>query len=50
MKQGEASDAFADATLDCVSKGVLYYTKLAPGSEESPGTKRKWGSGGKGTP
>jgi len=27
VKQGDASDAFADATLDCVSKGVLYYTK-----------------------
>ena len=50
MKQGDASDAFADATLDCVSKGVLYYTKLAPGSVDSPSTKRKWGGGGPGTP
>ncbi len=30
VKQGDAMDAFADATLDCVSKGVLYYTNLPP--------------------
>ena len=46
MKQGDAMDAFADATLDCVSKGVIYYTNLPPGSSDSPSNKRKWGGGG----
>jgi hypothetical protein len=41
VKQGEARDAFADAALECVSKGVLYYTNLPPGSSESPRNKRK---------
>jgi hypothetical protein len=50
VKQGDATDAFADATLDCVSKGVLYYTNLTPGSANSPSNKRKWGGGGAGTP
>jgi hypothetical protein len=50
VKQGDATDSFADATLDCVSKGVLYYTNLPPGSSESPSSKRKWGGGGAGTP
>jgi hypothetical protein len=50
VKQGEATDAFADAALDCVSKGVLYYTNLPPGSLDSPRNKRKPGGEGSGTP
>jgi hypothetical protein len=46
VKQGDATDAFTDATLDCVSKGVLYYTNLPPGSSDLPHNKRKWGGGG----
>jgi hypothetical protein len=50
VQQGEATNAFADATLDCVSKGVLYYTNLPPGSSDSPHNKRKPGGEGAGTP
>jgi hypothetical protein len=50
VKQGDATDAFADATLDCMSKGVIYYTNLPPGTSDSSISKRKWGGGGAGTP
>ena len=50
VQQGEATDAFADASLDCVSKGVLYSTNLPPGSSDSPRNKRKPGGEGAGTP
>ena len=50
VKQGDATDAFADASLDCVSKGVLYYTNLPPGTPASPSSKHKWSGGGTGTP
>lgn len=49
LKQGEATDSFADATLDCISKGVLYYTNLPVGSADSPLKKRKAGGESAGT-
>lgn len=51
LKPGDATDAFADATLECISKGVLYYTNLPAGSPDSPGKKRKAAGGeGAGSP
>jgi hypothetical protein len=51
LKQGDATDAFAEATLECISKGVLYYTNLPAGSPDSPVKKRKAAGGdGAGTP
>ena len=38
VQQGEATDAFANLTLDCVSKGVLYYTNLPPDLRIRPAT------------
>ena len=49
VKQGEATDAFADAAIDCMSKGVLYYTNLPPGSSESPRNKCKVNGDGQGS-
>ncbi len=43
MAKGEVSDKFADAVIDCIGKGVVYYTNL-PTAEGSPNNKRK-GSG-----
>jgi hypothetical protein len=33
-------DKFADAVLDCISKGAVYYTNL-PAREGSPSNKRR---------
>ncbi len=45
LKKGEATDAFADAISECISKGVVYYTNL-PAGASSPWNKWK----GRGAP
>jgi hypothetical protein len=44
IKKGEATDAFAAAVSECISKGVLYYTNL-PAEASSPRNKHKGGRG-----
>ncbi len=44
IKKGDAMDEFADAVIDCIGKGVLYYTNL-PAGAGSPNNKRKGGTG-----
>ncbi len=44
VKKGEATDAFADAISECISKGVLYYTNL-PAKDGYPRNKQKGGVG-----
>jgi hypothetical protein len=39
LKKGDATDAFAEALFECISKGVLYYTNLPTGAS-SPRYKR----------
>jgi hypothetical protein len=38
-------DDFADAVIECIEKGVVYYTNL-PATQGSPNNKRKVGGGG----
>jgi hypothetical protein len=40
LKKGEATDVFANAISECISKGVGYYTNL-PAGASSPQYKRK---------
>ncbi len=43
LKKGDATDTFANAVSECISKGVVYYyTNLTAGAS-SPRNKRKGG-------
>jgi hypothetical protein len=42
LKKREATDAFANAISECLSKGVVYYTNL-PAGASSPQSKQKGG-------
>jgi hypothetical protein len=44
VKKGDIMDEFANAVLDCISKGVLHYINLPEG--ESPTNKQRRGGGG----
>ena len=44
VKKGDITDAFADAIINCISKGVLDYTNLPEG--ENPTNKQRRGGGG----
>jgi hypothetical protein len=37
VKKGDITDAFTDAVINCISKGVLHYTNLSEG--ENPTNK-----------
>jgi hypothetical protein len=39
VKKGNATDAFADAVLDVISKGVLYYINLLAGGSSPRGNR-----------
>jgi hypothetical protein len=43
-KKGDITDAFVDAIINCISKGVLHYTNLPEG--ENPTNKQRRGGGG----
>ncbi len=45
VSKGESMDDFANAIIECIGKGVVYYTNI-PATQGSPDSKRKVGGGG----